>query len=108
MAIAGNPAVQPMAPYDQRLASAPQIPRKGTPGDGTEPGGNSPTAPKNGEPQTADERAAQDGILAPAGKTLRDATPDVKFRTVEQLIRSQDTIARNRWAIDTHFRRVRT
>ncbi len=108
MAITGNPPVQPMGPYDERLASFAQVPRKKTPGDGTEPGGSGGLVkPQPQVPQTADERASSDGILAPAGKTLKDATPDIKFRTVEQLIRSQDPLARNRWAIDTHFRRVR-
>jgi hypothetical protein len=104
MAIQGN-GIGVMEPYDERLASLPQVARKNTAGDGTEPGGSAGLVPS--QPQTADDRMAADGILAPVGKTLKDATPDVKFRTVEQLIRSQDPLARNRWAIDTHFRRVR-
>ena len=107
MAITGN-GVTAMDPYNQRLASIPQIPRRNTAGDGTEPGGSGGMPQNPQQPgQTADDQALSDGILAPVGKTLKDATPDVVFRTVEQLVRSQDTVARNRWAIDTHFRRVR-
>ena len=81
------------------------------PGDGTEPGGTgsqghvgrvaSPT-------QTPDELATQDQSgLTPDGPTLMDATPDQLFKTIEQLVRSQDRLARNRWAIDLHYDSIR-
>ncbi len=114
MAIAGG-KVQTLSPFQERLASLPEIARRNVAGDGTEPipaGGNPANVPRgtSGQvPQTADERATSQ-IAPPPGKTLQDPELDAttKFQTVEQLVRSQDQLARNRWAIDTHFRRIRS
>jgi hypothetical protein len=97
-----------MGPFNERLASLPAVPRRTTAGDGTEPQGSAGLSLVKSTPQqglTADEQQSQ--IAPPPGKTIKDADPQVKFKTVEQLIRSQDPLARNRWAIDTHFGRVR-
>lgn len=81
-----------MGGFGERLASLPAVPRDRAPGDGTEP--------TNGEEE-------QSGIAQPPAKTLADADDATKFKTVDALIRSQERLARNRWAIDTHFRRIR-
>jgi hypothetical protein len=112
MSIPGN-SVQVLSPFQERLASLPDVTRRTTTGDGTEPKGPS-TPTIAGQPQaasagqTADDRVASQ-IAPPPGKTLQDpaVTPAIKFTTVEQLVRSQDALARNRYAIDTHFRRIR-
>lgn len=100
MAIQGG-TVQTMGPYNERLASLPDIPRRVTTGDGTEP-----RDPKAAQPQ--DDRALADGILAPSTANLQTAEPAIKFQTVEQLVRSQDRLARNRWNIDRFFRGIRS
>lgn len=111
MAIAGN-NVQVMSPFQERLASLPEIPRpRAAVGDGSEPQQASakPNPQQPNGTQTADEKASSQ-IAPPPGKTLQDPelSETVKFQTVEQLMRSQDALARNRWAIDTHFRRIRS
>src|SRR5690242_19072967 len=118
MAIAGN-NVQVLSPFQERLASLPDVPRRTVSGDGSEPKGipaspNTPNGGALGKPQatnvqTADEKATQP-IVALPGKTLQDESVSeaTKFLTIEQLMRSQDALARNRWAIDTHFRRIRS
>lgn len=88
MAIAGN-QVAVMSPYEERLATLPSLPRKHLAGDGSEPSGS------------------VEGI-ASSSATLADASDDVKFKTVEALVRSQDRMTRNDWAVDTHFRRIRS
>lgn len=78
-----------MAPYDERLATLPALPRRHVAGDGSEPSGSV-------------------AGIAGGGATIQDAAADVKFKTVEALVRSQDRMTRNDWAVDTHFRRIRT
>lgn len=104
MAIPGN-QVQVMSPFQERLASIPEYPRKVAPGDGGEPTGPTALARQNNQTtQPSPSPAPQ----APQAPTLQQASPATKFLAVEQLVRSQDAIARNRWAIDTHFRRIRS
>jgi hypothetical protein len=89
MAISGNTVVQP-GPAESQLASVPAVARTHLASDGVQPSTDTPS-----------------NVLAPSAKTLGDATPELKFKTVEQLVRSQDRMTRNDYAIDTHFRRVR-
>lgn len=98
MAIPGN-QVGVMGPWNERLASLPQVPRKVAQGDGSEPQAGNAVATQSQTSVPAEQ---------PQAPTLKDAEPKDKFQTIEQLVRSQDTIARNRWAIDTHFRRIRS
>ncbi len=110
MAIAGGGVTTP-GPYNERLMSLPPNVRKTTAGDGTEPGGGAQSgnvqAKPAQQPQTADEQAAQPPAFPKTGRTLKDAEPKIKFLAIEQLIRSQDPLARSRYQIDTYHRRVR-
>lgn len=76
---------QAMGPFNERLSSVPMIPLPDKTGDGTTP----PPAVSGVEDQ------------ATARPTLLDADDKTAFQTIEQLVRSQDRLARNRWAIDT-------
>lgn len=90
-----------MSPYGQRLASLPDLGVTHPAGDGVEPGGGGQSGQKsNGQPE-------QSQIPAPSGATLDKAKPDVKFKVVDQLLRSQDRLSRNRYAIDTYFGWIR-
>lgn len=82
-----------MSPYNEELASVPQIPRKRTAGDGTEPEGSAQTL------ETSAETEAPEGQSTP---TIIDADDAVAFLTVDQLAKSQDRLRRNRFAIDTY------
>lgn len=104
MAIQGG-VVKTMSPFEQRLASLPDLGVPHPAGDGIQPG-NGVSAPAKPPLATADERALNDGILPP-GKTLDKATPEIKFKVVDQLLRSQDRLSRNRYAIDTYYGWVR-
>lgn len=104
MAIQGG-VVKTMSPFEQRLASLPDLGVPHPAGDGIQPG-NGVSAPAKPPLATADERALNDGILPP-GKTLDKATPEIKFKVVDQLLRSQDRLSRNRYAIDTYFGWIR-
>lgn len=99
MAIPGNP-VQFLSPLQQQMASLPEIPRVPT-NDGVLPGS---TIAGNKLALVPDDPEAEQ---APTRPTLQDADPATKYQTIEQLVRSQDRLARNRWAIDTHFNRLR-
>lgn len=91
MAIRGN-GVQAMSPFEQELSAVLPIPRKGIAGDGTEPTKTGPAMPTTG-----------DEPVAPTGpKTLETADDTTTFRTIDMLVRSQDRLAINRWAIDTY------
>lgn len=93
MAITGGTVTAPSA--DQELLqSLPDLTRRKNAGDGTEPSGTAG--------QSASDQSEPD-----APKTLLDAKPDELFKTVEQLVRSQDRLAKNRWAIDIHFDSIR-
>ena len=81
-----------MGPFNQRLASLPAVPRGHLAGDGTEPG---------------DTSQSQPSTITPPGMTLEHASAPVKFKAVDALVRSQDRMTRNDYAVDTHFRRVR-
>ena len=98
MAIQGNP-VQFPGGFTQRLEMLPMVPRAGTPGDGTEPNAKG----LQDQPLATDPTVADAPQPKPTLETASDA--DV-FSTVDQLVRSQDRLARNRWAIDLHFRRI--
>lgn len=112
MAIQGN-TTQSMSPLDEELASLLDVTKRRSPGDGTEPGGTG-QVPKGGAdaqdiaPQTADEKAATPAHIAPVVATLEDADRLTKFKTLDQLVRSQDRLARNRWAIDLHYDSIRS
>lgn len=110
MAIPGG-QVTAMEPFDQMLASFPDQGRKATQGDGTEPGGTAQAGggkPSQQPPMsTADERATGEPVTPILGNTLADATDAQKFQTVEALVRSQDILGRNRWAIDSYYDWVR-
>lgn len=81
-----------MGPYEEKLASLPSVPRSHLAGDGIQPG---QTPPAQEQPEQA-----------PAA-TLQSADPATKFRTLDALVRSQDRMTKNDYAIDTHFRRIR-
>lgn len=92
MAIQGN-GVQSMSPFEQQLNANLIVPRKGIAGDGTEP-----TKGGSAMPTTDDEP------IAPTGpNTLENADDTTTFRTIDMLVRSQDRLAINRWAIDTYY-----
>lgn len=78
---------QTMSPFDERLSSVPMIPQPNKAGDGITP----PPAP-----------TAEDQANVQAARTLEGADEQTQFKTIEQLVRSQDRLARNRWAIDTY------
>lgn len=88
MAIEGN-VVTTMSPFDQDLASYPMLPRKITSGDGTEGADNKGTL--------TDGMAEEQQV-----KTLENADPGTAYRTIDQLVRSQDVLATSRWAIDNY------
>jgi len=91
VAIKGG-AVSVMGPYHEQLASLPAVPRGHlTSGDGS-------------EPQGADGSSR---IAPPSAVTLQTADTPTKFKAVDALVRSQDRMTKNDYAIDTHFRRVR-
>lgn len=103
MAIPGNGTI-PMDPFAEALASVPQVQRKRTAGDGTEPGGTAGQS-KNITAQTAqtlETSAATEGQEAPSIPTLEDASDPQAFLTIDQLSKSQDRLRRNRWAIDQY------
>ena len=87
MAVLGNP---PTIPGDPRM-DLPMIPRRGVQGDGTEPIGQQGTDGDEGTPQQP---------------TLATASDTLTFQAIDMLVRSQDRIARNRFAIDLHHRRA--
>ncbi len=105
--VPGN-QVQVMSPFNERLASLPEVARRTTQGDGSEPKGPSGKVAGQIKPAVPADDAPTSNIAPPPAKTLQDADDKTKFACVEQLMRSQDPLARNRWAIDTHFRRIRS
>lgn len=93
MAITGNPVVG-LGPVDELLASVPPVSQKVSgKNDGIVSSGqrDAGMAPATGRPTLA---------------TVKD--PVLRFRTVDGLVRSQDRLAQNRWAIDLYHRRVRS
>lgn len=99
MAISGG-TVKTISPLDQRLAALPDLGVAHPAGDGTQPGGGQ----SNGQAPPPDNAQSQ---MAPIGQTIADAQPDIKFKVVDQLLRSQDRLSRNRWAIDTYYGWIR-
>lgn len=91
MAIIGN-SIGTLDPYSERLASLPEIVRRAAPGDGSEPG---------------EGDAEDESKILPPGKTLESADAATLFKVTDALVRSQDRPSKNRWAIDTHYNRVR-
>ncbi|MDE2022314.1 MAG: hypothetical protein KGI71_05395, partial [Patescibacteria group bacterium] len=98
MAIQGNSVNFPGG-FTQRLEMLPMIPRAGTPGDGTEPKSQTNLAEQPGNP-------TDPTVAPPPQQTLETADAQTCFRAVDMLVRSQDRLVRNRWAIDLHFRRL--
>lgn len=92
-------SVQVMSPFEERLSSLPMIPKKRSDIEGAEP--TSGQKPSNA---TSLQAAPPDAEEVPKTNTLMDADDQTAFRTVEQLVRSQDRVAKNRWAIDTYYR----
>ena len=107
MAITGNPATG-MDPLAQDLAGVGEYPKKrgAAGGDGAEPKSSMAmmkrgpmglmgmeTADAEGEPQASPFGGAD-------WPTLVEATPQLRFRTIDQLVRSQDRLGKNRWNID--------
>src|SRR3990167_4073050 len=99
MAITGNP-VTPMDAYAEALASVGEVAKKrgAASGDGTEPGETRKT------PRRLPD--AQPSRFSPVGVTLEDVGPQIRFKTIDALVRSQDRLAKNRFAIDTHYDRL--
>ncbi len=91
MAIPGNSTAMPSG-YQQALEQLPLIPRRETLGDGAEP---------QGKPQPLQLVRGQE---PPETPTLETADDKTVFRAVDALVRSQDRLARNRWAIDLYHR----
>lgn len=91
MAIQGNPTTG-MDPVAQALASFPDV---------TAP------HPANDGSQWSASDAGMASPFAAMTKTLKDADAKLLFRAVDGLVRSQDRLASNRYAIDTYFRWVR-
>lgn len=81
-----------MTPFQERISSIPMIPRSNTTGDGT-----SPIPPKDRVAPGEDE-----GMSFERPATLEHSDDQTTFRAIDQLARSQDRLARNRWAIDTY------
>ncbi len=108
MAIPGG-QVTTLGGFQEQLASFPDVTKRKNLGDGTEPGGTgqAPQQPGGG-PVPADDQTPASEILQNVGPTLRDVEPNVKHTVNEQLWRSQDRLGKNRWAIDVHFRRIRS
>lgn len=106
MAIQGNPVTFP-AGLTARLEALPVVPRRETFGDGSEPQSNGsngkPPVPMGdpNQPAPYDENGVQ-----PPKPTLENCDDKLAFQTVDLLVRSQDRIARNRWAIDLYHRAV--
>lgn len=95
MAIPGN-GVTTLSGVDELLASLPQVSRRHTTGDGTEPGA---TSGQSTDPAGIEDASSDQPTI---GKTLEDADPATQFRTIDQLGKSQDRLRRNRWAIDLY------
>lgn len=91
MAIQGNPVVG-MDPFAQALASFPDV---------------TPPKPANDGNQWSAGENAGTTAFPKMGRTLRDANADLLFRAIDGLVRSQDRMATNRYAIDTYFRWIR-
>lgn len=107
MAIQGN-SVLTMSAFDEMLASFPEVPRKTSAGDGVvSPGTEIATQASASKGPDKDQEEENGSELAPVGPTLVEAPPQLKYQAVEQLVRSQDRLAKNRWAIDLHYRSVR-
>lgn len=92
MPITGN-SVQSLSPWEQRLAATLPIPRKGIAGDGTEPTNTNPQNPPSTDDQGQDPNQPS---------TLENVDDVTCFLAIDQLVRSQDRLALNRWAIDTY------
>lgn len=91
MAITGN-STAGMTPFDQSLAAIPNV-----------------TAPRpvNDGEQWSGTDAKPSSALAPVGQTLKGKDRVLKFKAIDGLVRSQDRLATNRYAISTYFRWVR-
>ena len=100
MAILGN-STAGMSGLAQDLASLDEYPKKrgAAGGDGTEPKSAGGTA--LAKRKTADLTEGEDASpFGPDWPTLADVMPRLRFQTIDQLVRSQDRLARNRWNID--------
>lgn len=106
MAIQGN-TVTGLGPYEQMLASLPDVTRKRNDGNGlvsgAQPSSSTPGASVAPPAQQAPDSEMQGG---PTLETVTDR--QIRYRTVDGMVRSQDRLAMNRWAIDLHYRRVRS
>src|SRR5262245_2601419 len=94
MAIPGN-SVAVMDPFAQALASFPSVPRKIT-GDGVQPGATPKPA------QSVDPGVDPGAEPAQQIKTLDQAQPADQYKTIDALVKSQDRLRKNRYAIDLY------
>lgn len=92
MAIQGN-STAGMDPFSEALASFPNV--------------TAPRPNNDGGQYSNEEETQAPALFAKQGRTLKDADAKLLFRVVDGLVRSQDRLATNRYAIDTYFRWVR-
>lgn len=57
--------------------------------------------------QSSDEEESDTDALASQGGPLLDLPDEEAFKVVDDLVLRQESLARNRWAIDTHWGRVK-
>ncbi len=106
MAIQGG-TVQIPGGLNAQLMALPMVPRRENPGDGTEPTSGKPAQPVQGmEPADGTQDQGDEQQPEPQQPTLETCSDQIAFQTIDLLIRSQDRLARNRWAIDQYHRAV--
>jgi hypothetical protein len=105
MAIQGNQPTFPQG-LQAQLMALPMVPRRDLTGDGTEPTSGKPVQPTQGTTPSDAENGPSDEVAAPQSPTLETCSAALAFQTVDLLVRSQDRLARNRWAIDQYHRAV--
>src|SRR5690348_10466613 len=98
MAITGNPPVG-MDPLAQAMAGLGEYPKKRgyAGGDQAEPTSSTALVKRDATAMDTAEVSPFGGADWP---TLDQVSPQLRFRTIDQLVRSQDRLARNRWNID--------
>lgn len=90
-----------MSPFNERLSSVPMIPRNKDTDDGVTP---MPVPQRPGSTAPVSQAPGADPAMSFAqAQTLETSDDQTTFRCIDQLVRSQDRLARNRWAIDTYF-----
>lgn len=106
MSIQGNGVTFP-AGLNAQLMALPMVPRREMTSDGTEPTDGKPVQPVQGmQLSGVDLGDGDEQQAAPQQPTLETCSDKLAFQTADLLVRSQDRLARNRWAIDQYHRAV--